>query len=540
MSNPIWDRNLLVLSTKNPELARDLTLSNGADYVSYIFSKLGNKIPVFNKNGSPKPLHSRFDPQKEAARLIEHHNPKDYICVFGLAGGYHIAELLKKDSVKRVFIFEQDLPYLKFLFEEFDFQEILLDPRVSLICDVKQEDLAMVILNDYLPILYGDLQLLPLRSRMDLNQEYFFQISDIIRNMINPIADDYTVQSYFGKQWYRNTLINLKSAVKSSAILKPIRKATIIGAGPSIEFQLRNIDPKSTILCTDTALPALLARNIEPHIVITMDCQSISYHHFLQGFPKEIPLVLDLASPPALSKLSDKPIFFSSGHPLSQYASAYLREFPSIDTSGGNISHAAISLAYNLGAREIEILGTDFSYPEGKPYARGTYVYPYFDQRAKRTNPTLSQSLNFVFRNSKIILEKDGEVLRYTTKPMINYKQRLEEFLNSLDSQIRIAPSKGVKININKQSSREDSTSNLFCMGPLKQDVIIFLKRYLNALENHTFFTHNTHYSDLSNQEKDLLMTILPTAAVLQRKETPESLSAALNWCTNQIKRQLS
>ena len=44
-----------------------------------------------------------------------------------------------------------------------------------------------------------------------------------------------------------------------------------------------------------------------------------------------------------------------------------------------------------LGAKEIILYGADYSYPEGKPYARGTYFFPIFEANANRLNPSIKQ-----------------------------------------------------------------------------------------------------------------------------------------------------
>ena len=151
--------------------------------------------------------------------------------------------------------------------------------------------------------------------------------------------------------------------------------------------RIRELRDSGTLIATDTSLPYLLEVDIAPDLVISIDCQQITYHHFLSGYPGGIPLVLDLASPSGITRVSRNTVFFSSGHPFSQYVSSNWRHFPRIDISGGNVSHAAVSLADTLGADEIHLFGTDFSFPNGKSYARGTYIYPYFMERDSRTAP---------------------------------------------------------------------------------------------------------------------------------------------------------
>ena len=53
-------------------------------YYDVIISKSGLKIPLFSDG---KPMHSKYDPEKEAETLISGINRSDYFLVLGLGGG---------------------------------------------------------------------------------------------------------------------------------------------------------------------------------------------------------------------------------------------------------------------------------------------------------------------------------------------------------------------------------------------------------------------------------------------------------------------
>ena len=88
--------------------------------------------------------------------------------------------------------------------------------------------------------------------------------------------------------------------------LNPSSKILIAGAGPSIEKHAANIRKNrnnSLLISTDTALPFLKGENISPDIIISIDCQHITYNHFIGTDSSSIPLVLDLSSPIYLSRI---------------------------------------------------------------------------------------------------------------------------------------------------------------------------------------------------------------------------------------------
>ena len=267
-------------------------------------------------------------------------------------------------------VVEYSAPLLRSLLEAIDLSELFLDPRFNLILDPDPEDLETAILSNYIPPISGDIRTAPLRGRVDLDPELFSSAAETIRSIVGRISDDYSVQAFFGKLWFRNAVRNLFASEGPSPALPPVRRAIVTAAGPSLEDGIDEIVRQKRegafLIATDTSLPALLGRDIIPQAVISIDCQTISYYHFLKGIPQEVPLILDLASPNRLARLTDRHSFFSSGHPFCAYVSSNFRPFPSLDTSGGNVTHAALSLAEALGADSCLLVGADFSYPEGQ------------------------------------------------------------------------------------------------------------------------------------------------------------------------------
>ena len=259
--------------------------------------------------------------------------------------------------------------------------------------------------------------------------------------------------------------------------------------------------------------------------------------------------MLDLASPPVLTRITDKIIFFSSGHPFSQYLTSKWRRFPYIDTSGGNVSHAAISLAQYLGAREITLLGIDFSFPEGKSYSRGTYMYPLFRSAESRVNPLETLFFSFILKNSTIIKERVDGCIRYTTKPMISYKERLEVFLQKSKAAIIPLPGKGVPLNIDRRlkEEKQGSGGHILSAGAPKTDWKYFLKAYLTGLRAlpEPYHPLSGYFRVLSKEEQSLWITQFPAATAIRESlglktvEGPELLKQVREWASVIILRAL-
>jgi len=549
----LFERNMLAVASRHGPLCADRLRSAVADSrIGVAQSRDGLPVPFVELGTRKAFMHSRFEPVREARRLAEQYSKDGFYVFLGLGAGYEIASLLESGRVAKGLVIEYGAPLLRAVLERVDLTHVLGDRRLRLLVDPTDEELDVAIATNYVPAVTGDFVSVPLRGRIDLAQAQYQRAADSIRGAIGVISDDYSVQSFFGKRWFSNIVRNLEISNKPTPPVGPIREAYVTAAGPSLELYFNEIAsrPKHAFLiATDTSLRALLERGIEPDAVISIDCQHISYYHFSLGMPERIPLFLDLASPPTVSRLASKPYFFSSGHPLSRYIASRFRAFPVLDTSGGNVTHAAVSLAEYLGASVVRIYGADFSYPFGKSYARGTYIYPYFDIRQSRLRPAESLFAEFLYRNQSIDREEDGDgSFRYVTKPLVAYKERLERLSASVDCRIERVRGFGVKAATDSGGRvQKRDEGRFFAAGRTYQKPQEFLASYANdiaALPEP--YNHAAAYLDsLGAHEKDVWTTMLPSAAAFRREagDTPpepfELLARTRAWCATVVMDEL-
>jgi len=557
MSDTTWlNVNMLALSSTQPALSAKIGNTKPSRSVSIVRSRNDLPVPVINRGGRSFHLHSMFDPVREGRRFYESSPQGGYQLFLGFGAGYHILPFLDRSDISGIVIIEYEADLFKALLGHIDMRKFIMDKRVRFLIDPEPSEIVRDMLDNYLPAVSGNLYLHQLRSRTHLDSKKFASARDEITRVIKSISEDYSVQSYFGRRWFINSIENLKTAENSSTTLRPIRTAIITAAGPSLEDQLPDLKARrkeGSLIATDTSLPFLLKHDLLPDMVISIDCQHITYHHFLSGYPSEVPLVLDLASPNHLTRRTDRLVFFTSGHPFSRYVNSTWRKFPYIDTSGGNVSHAAVSLADSLGAHTIYLYGTDFSYPEGKTYARGTYLYPYFQSITGRGTPLEHLFFSFLLRNENIIKVREDSYLRYTTKPMISYKERLEEANSRLRASVIPIPGKGERLKPHAGRKSEEASSiigTLFSAGAPARPWNEFLHNYREALLNlpKSGESLSDYKSKLSKEQKDIVTTLLPASAAIRReheshgirKEGAQILWDVIQWSVQVIDAQLS
>jgi hypothetical protein len=560
----ILEDNLAALAGGDPQLASRLGREQPSRELLFLDTAGG--LPVPARTGlRPRPYHSTVDPQREGRRLAAQYAEGGYLVALGLGAGYHLAPLLAHAELGRLLIVERDASLVRAVLERVDLRSLLRDRRVRLLLRPEPAEVAAALLGEYLPAVHGNLRTVPLRAAVEEHQDYYRQVVKAVQQTLEQAAGDYSVQVRFGKRWYLNMLANLERAERCSFDLPRLERAAVAGAGPSLEGQieeLRKLRPRPFLIATDTALPALLGLGLTPELVVSIDCQLASYHHFLQGLPRRVPLALDLASPPVLSRLGEQVMFFASAHPLARYLSARFRPLPSVDTSGGNVAHAAVSMALMLGARELFLLGLDFSYPEGKPYSRGTYLYPLFGSGSSRLAPLEGSLLSFVFRGPGLYRERSEGSLRYGTSQLRGYRERLEGLARTAAARFTALPGRGAALELPERSppavaegSRDGATEGPrdgAAEGPREcvaayTDWRSFLQDYVRSLERLAVPSEaaGRFLLEVDAESQRLWATLLPAAASLREDLPPAEraghrvLERAREWSVATARRLL-
>jgi len=520
---------------------------NNANYYTFLKSRNGETVPaIIHRNGA-QPLHSMIDPIHEAQRLVSTIGKTDFVIFLGLGGGFAPQAALELTN-SNIVVIDFDKDGIAELFAKGNYSKLLNNDRVSILIDLNEEEIKSFILKNFTPALCGGIKTFPLRTRIEHDKLKFENAAAAIQQAIEEVSGDYSVQSHFGLRWFSNIIRNIKNVQTDSFFAErkesPIQEAAIVAAGPSLDTQVSSLaefkSRNGFIICADTALGVLLHNNIAVDAVVSIDCQHISYYHFmginLRG--EKIPLILDIASPPLLCGLSSfTPVFFSGGHPLTRYISAHWRYFPQLDTSGGNVTYAGLSLAQTLGAKHITLFGADFSYIRSQTYARGTYIYPYFNGKQNRLSPTEAQMSAFLYR-SPFLPNEDGQKKDYyETASLRFYRKKLEEKAATMDAEIKSEPGFGAPIKLNSSHKNANEQRESYKENETTISGTDFLEQYrkdIAALPT----------SKLNEKEKRIFNTILPAAAALKHRDknnktATELIEATKHHCITQIDKVL-
>lgn len=420
-------------------------------YAGMITAKNGTDIPVFQNN---RTFFSTYNPERDADNFITA-NSKTFeeagcILVGGIGNGLHLLKLSEKYQKANIIAFEADETSLAFSLENLakSLSDELEKPESRIIL-TSAENIKPILSMNYIPALHGNFAFAAVRSWADFLGEKTASFIDRINEVMADISADYSVQAEFGKIWHRNILININlyDELPDEQKFNPARfnitqtahKAAIIGAGPSFDKTIRTLAEKRSEYCifaTDTTYGTIRSAGITPDFVITVDSQQISEKHFIGQTFEGTVLAGDLTANSSIienaARNNAQILLFHNNHPLSQLFESWITDeagmtnpFPFIDSGAGTVLHAATDLARKLGFTELEYFGADFTYSEGKPYTKGTYLEKLYYTDEDRTCNAESAYSRLMYRTPLIQLSENV----VTTDVLLRYKNALEASL---------------------------------------------------------------------------------------------------------------
>lgn len=397
-------------------------------------SKSAAAIPLFK---SGKPSHSKYCP--EAEQILIPQGFEGCAVVAGIAGGFHIKNLLSRKGISLVIAAEADAESLAFCRSLETVRAMEKNARLIL-CD--KDALAETLCKRYIPSLYKNLTLAFQRAWKDENESCAKEIEAAVQKSLETISADFSVQAHFGKIWQRNILLNLQFMSENAIpAFSPEgmqhKTAAIIAAGPSLDKSAAQIKGGGFfVVSTDTAYGTLLRSGIEPDAVVSIDAQHVSSEHFFCCKPEGKTLfVFDICANPEAVRLvfskGNRIKFVRSSHPLSA-AAAEACSLPLIEPGAGTVTVAAADWARQAGFRKMQFFGADFAYSFGKPYAKGTYLEKQSMQSSFRLNDAETQFSSLMFRTA---LEKASSsrqpgtgTAAHTTAILKSYRQSLSDW----------------------------------------------------------------------------------------------------------------
>jgi len=386
-TNDILRKNLSSLRRHDPELAQRIEQAKPAPLV-WIQSKSGPMTASAEHRGKPLWLASRYDPVKEALKLVEsiEHEKAACVVVLGLGVGHHVQRLAQDMGGRGLLmVFESDTGLWRAVLEKIDHRDWL--DRAELVLADSDTDRAALLkrIEKHAATVTQGMHLLthpPSRLR---SEQAVRDFSHMVTEVLAFCRTNVATALVNAARTCRNLASNLDhyaagagtDELHNAACGYP---AVCVAAGPSL---VRNIDllrdpetrSKIVLIAAQTALKPLLARGIRPDFVTALDYSHIS-GRFYEDLPP-LPDVTLVAEPKAhRTVLENFPGPIRVLH--SQFNDLLLDEMvqPRIPLkSGATVAHLSFYLAQHLGCDPVIFIGQDLGFSDGLYYAPGTAVH---------------------------------------------------------------------------------------------------------------------------------------------------------------------
>ncbi|KJS22160.1 MAG: hypothetical protein VR72_07340 [Clostridiaceae bacterium BRH_c20a] len=373
--------------------------------------KLWDKIQVtYNAEGYPLCRYSEENrsfqinsrrPVEEAEQWCKNIAIKGAgaIFMYGCGFGYPLFEIFsQKQPHTLVVLFEQDIYLFTAMLHYFDLEPIIRTQKIAfLIGDI--EHFAQAFDQLFFSIVFANctsptLAFTPMAQRnfktqyQKIHQYIFSQLGLFVFYIGNDHLDNLI--------GLHNLLANIKEIVQNPYISSLKDKymdfpAFIIANGPSLDkniHELKKIQDKGLIICTESAIIPLMKNGIKPDILTIIERTENTYKFHFKNikYPEDMAL-LSLA-------IVDKQVYpsfpgakipiFRKLEAVNQWLNNYLGDGSSLD-AGANVSHLALEIAAYLGTNPIVFVGQDYAYgPKGVTHSKDSIYQQKQGERARK------------------------------------------------------------------------------------------------------------------------------------------------------------
>ncbi|EAH5552376.1 DUF115 domain-containing protein, partial [Campylobacter upsaliensis] len=363
---------------------------------------------------------------------LEHYTDKfalyPVLYFYGFGNGLLFKALLQNPQHKHLVVFERELEILYTIFHYIDFSKELAEQKILLFNanTISAEELRCLC---YLEPFFSYARV----YFLELCSDYYEKFSDDIIKLNQTLLQSFTyaicsqgndpldslqgIEQFILNLPFQLTRPNLKEFLEKRRNIS--KTAIIVSTGPSLMKQLpllKEYREKALIFCADSAYPILAKHNIKPDFVCMVERSDFTaefFKHDFGDFDEGICFVLvSLVHPNATNYLKNKNCVLIN---KTLYFADFMgfRDYD-FEHPLSNVACMAYSLACELGAKNIILIGQDLAYDENG------FSHPKDYQHGQDFE---SESKKF----SILAYGGKGEVLTHTT--WLLFKQNLEDII---------------------------------------------------------------------------------------------------------------
>ena len=361
MTTELYEKNMAVVAETYPDFHKWILDQKDQDWIIAD----GNQLHV-SVGAVSRPVYDVDDPLKELSAIDTLPLHKENVSVFiGLGLGHTVARACEKmEKGHHVVIIEPVGQMYRLAFERYDFSEhikshtLLFAPGKAEVDMVTGYLEAAKVVTDWLVFM---------DSTCARRREYTV-IGEHAMDILNQIqCNTGTVMSAGGKI-ADNDVATLPYVIRHRGVAELTnlfagKPAVCVCTGPSLARNihlLRAVQDKVVIIAVGQALRPLLAYDIRPDFICTVDFGDVNMTHYAGLCDETVPLVTINKTYAPLLTAYRGPKFISAGAYSVETTHSLLKDMGELP-QGGSVAHMAFGLAANLGCSPIMIIGQDLA-----------------------------------------------------------------------------------------------------------------------------------------------------------------------------------
>ncbi|MBB6282003.1 6-hydroxymethylpterin diphosphokinase MptE-like protein [Geobacillus subterraneus] len=347
-------------------------------------------LPTIQVHVGERPLylHSKYNPEQEAERLVQQLKDKieqhDHLFFYGIGLGYHVEKILSMFPYKEFTIYEPN-PWIFFRFLSYKRMTEWPLHRLRYLHLETDEASRRQFFAEFANALETNVGLITLPSYERIFADSFQQFVSQFRDLMQSKRINLATEFAFGKRWTLNSLMNLPTTLRSPSIFS--RKehfrsnpVLLVAAGPSLQEEydnLRCIKEKGLayIFAVGSANRALVANGILPDAVCTYDPQAHNFAVFGdmmdKGIDANVPMIYGTSVGYETIQKYKGPKFYAvtSQDTVTPY---YLDSFDRSEVIDDAFSIAIITLQMlaKFEANPVILVGQNFAFRDNYYYAK--------------------------------------------------------------------------------------------------------------------------------------------------------------------------
>jgi hypothetical protein len=328
------------------------------------------------KNNEKKYVLSKYNPQKEANRLVDKQEAtKETLwIVLGFCLGYTLKEIFKKvGKDAKILVIEPNEEVLETQLEKTKNEVWKQYPNLVFFSGTNFTELG----KKYLSILaYSscyNMNVISEETYSTYYVKYYTQVMGSIGEQRAKVVINQNTLEDIIKREVVNTVKNRRKLAGRYNFSHHKNKykdipALVVSAGPSLEKNIHLIkDFKGIIICGSRSLEAILKQGVNPDFVTVIDSKESMYYTFKGNTKTDIPLIVQPGVSNRILEEHQGPQYFVSNEKdLMEGLTGVEIEGLQL---GGSVATLCLSAAEYMGCSPVVLIGQDLAYTNDKRYS---------------------------------------------------------------------------------------------------------------------------------------------------------------------------